>query len=125
MTKFSDCIKLLVGSWSDARKRAALAKLDEGEFTEAHELDRQVASAEGDDGTTIAAGRGEEVVGAIIVTFLSVHNNVSCLCWTRQRRRAHRCSIRGPQVFPPTCRQRRRSVRVARLRVLWNIRTSS
>jgi hypothetical protein len=45
-----------------ARMCAALAGLDEGTFTEAHEQDRQ-ASAEGNDWTQAVAGGSEEVVG--------------------------------------------------------------
>jgi hypothetical protein len=46
-----------------ARMRAALAGLDEGEFTEGHELDRRWQVAEGDDRTQIVSGGSEEVVG--------------------------------------------------------------
>jgi hypothetical protein len=45
-----------------ARMRAALANLDEGEFTEGHELDRKWSS-ERDDWATAIAGGSEEVVG--------------------------------------------------------------
>jgi hypothetical protein len=43
----------------------ALAELDEGTFTEGHELDRKTAkqSAEGDDWTPVVSGGSEEVVG--------------------------------------------------------------
>jgi hypothetical protein len=48
-----------------ARMRAALAGLDEGTFTEGHELDRKSRqpSTEGDDWTQIVSGGSEEVVG--------------------------------------------------------------
>jgi hypothetical protein len=48
-----------------ARMRASLAKLDEGEFTEGHELDRKTEKQvpKVDDWTTIVAGGSEKVVG--------------------------------------------------------------
>jgi hypothetical protein len=46
-----------------ARMRAALANLDEGEFTEGHELDHQVASTEKNDRTPVVAGGSGKIVG--------------------------------------------------------------
>jgi hypothetical protein len=46
-----------------ARLRASLANLDQGEFTEGHELDRKVEGSEADGWATAIADRGEEVVG--------------------------------------------------------------
>jgi hypothetical protein len=43
--------------------RAALDGLDEGTFTEGHELNDKVASTERDDRTPIVSGGSEEVVG--------------------------------------------------------------
>jgi hypothetical protein len=45
--------------------RAALAGLDEGTFTEGHELDRKdhQASTEVDDWTPVVSGGSKEVVG--------------------------------------------------------------
>jgi hypothetical protein len=43
--------------------RAALAEVDEGEFNEGHELDRQVEGSEGDGWATATAGGSKEVVG--------------------------------------------------------------
>jgi hypothetical protein len=48
-----------------ARMRASLANLDQGEFTEGHELDGQVASTEGDDWTQVVLGRSEKIVGKV------------------------------------------------------------
>ena len=41
-----------------ARLRAAIDGLDEGEFTEGHELDRKWKVSEGDDWATAIAGGG-------------------------------------------------------------------
>jgi hypothetical protein len=50
-----------------ARLRASLAELDEGIFTEGHELDRKTEKQipEGDNWTTIIAAGGEAVVGEV------------------------------------------------------------
>jgi hypothetical protein len=44
--------------------RAALTNLDEGEFTEGHELDRKTET-ERDDRTQVVSGGGEEIVGQV------------------------------------------------------------
>jgi len=49
--------------------RATLANLDEGEFTEGHELDRKWKVAKEMVGATANAGRGEAVVGEVRLGF--------------------------------------------------------
>jgi hypothetical protein len=46
-----------------ARMRAALDGLNEGTFTEGHELDAKWQVPAGDDWTQIVTGRGKEIVG--------------------------------------------------------------
>ena len=48
-----------------ARMRASLADLDEGDFTEDHELDRKWKVAKEMIWATAIAGGGEEVVGGL------------------------------------------------------------
>ena len=70
--RHNNCILVVIepgASPIHARLRASLAKLDEGEFTEGHELDRktekQVPKAM--IGCRVVAGEGEEVVGQVRV----------------------------------------------------------
>ena len=48
-----------------ARMRAALSGLDEGTFTEGHELDRKMRSTEVDDWTQAVAEGSKEIVGEV------------------------------------------------------------
>jgi hypothetical protein len=54
-----------IGHHAEAERRASSGHaLDEGDFTEGHELPGKW-SAEGNGGTPIVAGRSEEVVGEV------------------------------------------------------------